>query len=70
MVMYIFQKEKQILYFNTYVWNLEKWYCWTCFQGSNGDIDIENGLVDTGGEGEGGMNWKSSLLIFICKDLI
>ena len=25
-------------------------------QGRNGDADIENGLVDTAGEGEGGMN--------------
>ena len=28
----------------------------TYFQGSNGDPDIENGLVDTVWEGEGGMN--------------
>ena len=25
-------------------------------QGRNGDADIENGLEDTAGEGEGGMN--------------
>ena len=25
-------------------------------QGRNGDADIENGLVDTAGEGEGGKN--------------
>ena len=29
-------------------------------QGSNGDADIESGLVGTVGEGESGMNWESS----------
>ena len=27
--------EKQISYINTYVWNPEKWYRWTCLQGRN-----------------------------------
>ena len=27
-------------------------------QGRNGDADVENGRVDTVGEGEGGMNWE------------
>ena len=31
------------------------------FQGSNGDADIGNRLVDTVGEGEGGMNWENSM---------
>ena len=26
------------------------------FQGRTGDADVENGLVDTAGEGAGGMN--------------
>ena len=30
-------------------------------QGRNGDRDIENGLVDTGREGESGMNRESSI---------
>ena len=30
-------------------------------QGSNGDADIENRLLDTVGEGEGGTNGKSSI---------
>ena len=34
---------------------------WTYLQGSSGDIDIENKPVDTVGEGESGMNWKSSV---------
>ena len=43
------QKEKNMLYINTYVWNLEREYWWTYFQRSNGDADVENGLVDTVG---------------------
>ena len=35
-------------------WNLEKWYWWNYLWGRNRDIDIENGLVAQGGEGEGG----------------
>ena len=27
-------------------------------QGSNRKADVENGRVDTAGEGEGGMNWE------------
>ena len=23
------EREKQIPYANAYIWNLEKWYCWT-----------------------------------------
>ena len=30
-------------------------------QGSNKDVDKENRLVDTKGEGEGEVNWKSSI---------
>ena len=43
------EKEKQILYTNTYIWNLERWYWWSYFQGNSGDIDIENRLMDTAG---------------------
>ena len=28
----------------------------TCVQGTNRDADVEKGLVDTGGEGESGMD--------------
>ena len=30
------EREKQILY-NTYIWNLQKWYWWTYLQGRNRD---------------------------------
>ena len=47
------EKEKQILYINAYIWNLEKLYWWTYFQGRNRETDIDNGFVDTVREGEG-----------------
>ena len=34
---------------NTHLWNLERWYWWTYLQGSNGDADREDRLMDTGG---------------------
>ena len=51
---YTVKSESQILYINACVWNIERWYWWTYFQGSNGDKGIEIRLVDTVGEGEGG----------------
>ena len=47
------EREKQILYINAYVWNLDKWNWWTYSQSRNRDAGIENGLVVTPGEGEG-----------------
>ena len=46
------------------IWNLEKLYWWTNLQGRNRDADVVNGLVDTVGEGEGGMNRNSSIDIY------
>ena len=54
------EREKQISYINTYIWNLERWYRWTYLQGRNRDADIENRLVNTMGEEEGGMNRESN----------
>ena len=31
------ERGKQISCINTYIWNLGKWYWWTCMQGNNGD---------------------------------
>ena len=59
------KREKQISYINTYVWNIERQYRWTYLQGSSGDADIENRLVDTVGEGEGKTNGKSSVETYI-----
>ena len=55
------EREKQISYINAYIWNLERWYGWTYLQGSSGDADTENRLVDTVGGGDGGINWASSI---------
>ena len=46
------ERERQVSPVNTYIWNLERWY-WST------GADIENRLVDTEGEGEGGTNWES-----------
>ena len=51
------EKERQILYINAYIWNLEPWYQWSYFQGSKGDTDVKNRLSDSVGEDEGGMIW-------------
>ena len=51
------------MYTNTCIWNLERWYWWNHFQGSNRDSDTEIKLVDTVGEEEGGRNWESSMEI-------
>ena len=49
------EREKQILYIKTYIWNLENWYWWTYLQDRK-KTDIENRLVDTKAEGEDGRN--------------
>ena len=54
------QKEKN-KYINAYIWNLERWYQRTHLQGSNGDADTENRLVDTGQVRESGMNGESNM---------
>ena len=43
------EREKQILYINAYMWNLEKWYRWTGLQGRNKDTGVENKHMDTKG---------------------
>ena len=42
------EREEQILYINKYIWNLDRWYWWTYFQGSDRDTDIGNRLMDKG----------------------
>ena len=48
-------------YLKNHSWNLERWYWWTNLQGSNGDADIENRLVDTVEEKEGETNGESGI---------
>ena len=45
------EKEKQISYINTYMWNLERWYWWTYVRGSSGDADRDQ-TCGHSGEGE------------------
>ena len=65
------EREKQILYTIAYIWNLERLYWWNYFQDSNGDTDIDNRLMDTGGGKEGGgkMHEESIMetYVTICK---
>ena len=39
------KREREILYSNTYIRNLEKWYWRIYLQGNNGETDIENRLM-------------------------
>ena len=46
------ERKRQISYNITYMWNLEKWYRWSCLQNRNRDTDVENKCMDTkGGRG-------------------
>ena len=52
--------ERQILYINAYIWNLERRCQQSYLQGSKGDTDVKNRLLDSVGESEGGMIWENS----------
>ena len=54
------RKRKISIVCYAYIWNLEKRYWLNYFQGRNRETDIENGLLDTVGEGEGRTNRESS----------
>ena len=45
------ERERQILYINAYIWNLERSY----MHDSKGDANVKNRLLDSVGEGEGEM---------------
>ena len=53
------ERERQIPFINTNMWDLEIWYWWSYSQGSKGNTDIKNRLLDTVGE-ECGMIWENS----------
>ena len=46
------EKEKQMSYVNTRIWNLEGWYWWICLLISSGDVDKGNKFMDKGGREE------------------
>ena len=58
------ERDKQTSYINTYIWNLEKWYWWTYFQGRTRDADGANRPVHTAEEGERRMNWESGIDVY------
>ena len=47
------QKEKDKYHILTYIWNLERWHWLIYLQGSKGEIDTENRLMDSAGGKEG-----------------
>ena len=53
------EREKQILYINTYMWNLEKCYRWSYLQRRNRDTDVENKHMDS--KREAGVGWIGRL---------
>ena len=53
------QKEKHQYNINAYIWNLERW--WPYMQYSKRDTDVNNRLLDSVGEGKGGMIWENSV---------
>ena len=57
------ERENQIVYINSRMWNLEKRYWWTYVQGRNRDADVENGFVDMEGR-ETRMNWEIRIDIY------
>ena len=56
-------EKRHILYVNAYIYiyNLERCYWWFYMQGSKGDTDVKNRLVDSMGELEIGMIWENSI---------
>ena len=61
-----------IQYTNTYIWNLGRWQRRPCMQDRKKDTDVYNGLLDSEGEGEGGMIWENGIVTYIlsCKNRI
>ena len=57
------EREKQILYINAYMWNLEKWCRRTELQSRNRDTEVENKCMDTKGV-RGGMHWETEVGIY------
>ena len=43
------------------MWYLERWNGQSYMQGSKGDMDIKNRLLESVGEGKGGMIWENGI---------
>ena len=55
------ERKTRIQYINAYIWNLERWQRWPYMWDSKRDIYVKNRLLDSVGEGEGGMIWENSI---------
>ena len=55
------ERETPVQYINEYIWNLERQYQWSYMQGCKGDTDVKNQLLDSVGDGEGGLIWESNI---------
>ena len=55
------ERKIPVQYINTYIWNLERWLWWPYMRDSERDTDVKNRLLDSVGEGEGGMIWDNSI---------
>ena len=49
----------------TAAWNLERQYQQSYMQNCKGDTDVKNRLLDSVGEGEGGMSWENVIVTCI-----
>ena len=47
-------REIQMSYIITYIWNLKKWYKWTCLHNRNRVTEVENKLMVSRGGSWGG----------------
>ena len=59
------ERKTPIQYTNAYIWNLERQQWWPYMQDSKRDTDVKNRLLDSVGEGDGGMIWENSTETFI-----
>ena len=57
-------RERQILYDITYMWNLKKWHKWTYLQNRNRLTDFENKPVLPNGKVGGGINYEFGINIY------
>ena len=55
------KRKTPIKYTNAYIWNLERWQQWPYMWDSKRDTDVKNSLLDSMGEGEGGMIQEGSV---------
>ena len=54
------ERKTPILYINAYIWSLERLQQWPYMWDSKRYTDVKNRLLDSVGEGEGGMIWENS----------